>query len=107
MGPPAATWLGPLTSALSVALFIVGLVGLLTQRNTIRQVISLKIVLQGVVLQLIEAGRANGDPSLAQSMVISSLIVEAVVIAIALALIVNVYRHYPSGDVDDMSRLRG
>jgi NADH:ubiquinone oxidoreductase subunit K len=40
-------------------------------------------------------------------MVISALVVEAVVIAIALALIVNVFRHYPSGDVDDLSRLRG
>jgi NADH:ubiquinone oxidoreductase subunit K len=30
-----------------------------------------------------------------------------VIIAVALALIVNVFRHYPSGDIDDLSRLRG
>jgi NADH:ubiquinone oxidoreductase subunit K len=40
-------------------------------------------------------------------MVISALIVEAVVMAVALALMVNVYRHYPSGDVDELTRLRG
>jgi NADH:ubiquinone oxidoreductase subunit K len=40
-------------------------------------------------------------------MMISALIAESVVIGTALALIVNVYRHYPSGDVDDLNRLRG
>jgi len=33
--------------------------------------------------------------------------VEAVVMAVALGLVVNVYRHYPSGNVDDLDRLRG
>lgn len=107
MTPSTAPWLSTLNTALGLALFVVGLAGLLTQKSTIKQVISIKIILQGVVLELIEAGRWHGDPSFAQSMVISALIVESVVIAIALALIVNVYRHYPTGDVDDMNRLRG
>jgi NADH:ubiquinone oxidoreductase subunit K len=33
--------------------------------------------------------------------------VETVVIAIAVALIINVFRRYPSGDIDLLSRLRG
>jgi NADH:ubiquinone oxidoreductase subunit K len=40
-------------------------------------------------------------------MVVSALVVEAVVIAVALALIVNVFRHYPSGDIDQLDKLRG
>lgn len=100
-------WIGTLNTVLGLALFVTGLLGLLTQKGTIKQVISIKIILQGVVLELVEAGRLHGNPSFAQSMVISALIVESVVIAIALALIVNVYRHYPTGDVDDMNRLRG
>jgi NADH-quinone oxidoreductase subunit K len=96
-----------LISLCSVALFLLGLVGLLTQRNVIKQVFGLKIMLQGVTLALIHAGRRNGDLRFAQTMVISALIVESVVIALALALIVNVFRHYPSGDVDDLNRLRG
>ncbi len=95
------------TLALSIVLFLLGLTGLVTQRKIIKQVFCLKIMLQGVSLALIHAGRLQGDLFLAQSMVISALIVEAVVIAVALALIVNVYRHYPSGDVDDLTRLRG
>lgn len=88
-------------------LFVIGLVCLLTRRNVIRQVIGLKIMLQGVTLSLIRAGHLRGDARFAETMVISVLIVEAVVIAIALALIVNVFRHYPSGDVDLLDRLRG
>ena len=92
---------------LAVLLFLIGLFCLLTQRNVIKQVIGLKIMLQGVTLSLIHAGRLRGDVEFAEAMVISALIVEAVVIAIALALIVNVFRHYPSGDVGYLDRLRG
>ncbi len=100
-------WLNVVNTMLSLLLFVIGLIGLLTQRQMIKQIIGLKIMLQGVTLGLIHAGRLSGDLDFAQSMVISALIVESVVIAVALALLVNIYRHYPSGDVDDLNRLRG
>lgn len=94
-------------TSLSIALFILGLVCLLTRRNVTRQVIGLKIMLQGVSLHLIHAGRLQENLHFSQMMVISALIVEAVVIAVALALLINVFQHYPSGDIDDLSRLKG
>lgn len=100
-------WIDTINTAASVLLFLIGLSGLLVQRSAIKQVVGLKIMLQGVTLGLIQAGRMHQDVQFAQSMVISALIVEAVVIAVALALIVNVFRHYPSGDVDQLNRLRG
>ncbi|HIP95873.1 MAG TPA: NADH-quinone oxidoreductase subunit K [Anaerolineae bacterium] len=100
-------WLDLLNTSLIVLLFLIGLFCLLTRRNIIKQVIGLKIMLQGVTLSLVHAGHLLGDVRFAETMVISALIVEAVVIAIALALIVNVFRHYPSGDVDRLNRLRG
>jgi NADH:ubiquinone oxidoreductase subunit K len=103
----ATVWLDPLNRSLSVLLFLVGLFCLLTRRDVIKQVIGLKVMLQGVTLGLIHAGHVLGDMRFAQAMVISALVVEAIVIAIALALIVNVFRYYPSGDVDDLDRLRG
>jgi NADH-quinone oxidoreductase subunit K len=107
VSPQTTPWLDPLNTSLSAALFLIGLLCLLTRRNVIRHVIGLKVMLQGVTLSLIQAGQSWGDTRLAEGMVVSALIVEAVVIAVALALIVNVYRHYPSGDVDDLDRLRG
>ncbi len=100
-------WLDPLTVALVIALFLIGLFCLLTRRNVVKQVFGLKIMLQGVTLSLLHAGHVCGDVRLAETMVISALVVETIVIAIALALIVNIFRHYPSGDIDRLDRLRG
>ena len=100
-------WLDLLNTALTVLLFLIGLFCLLTRRNVIKQVFGLKIMLQGVTLSLLHAGHVCGDVRLAETMVISALVVETIVIAIALALIVNVFRHYLSGDVDLLDRLRG
>lgn len=99
--------LGALLTGAGLLLFALGLISLLIRRNVIRQVIGLKIMLQGVSLLLIVAGVQHEDLAFAQSMIVSALIVEAVVIAVALALIVNVFRHYPSGNVDDLRRLWG
>jgi NADH:ubiquinone oxidoreductase subunit K len=100
-------WLDVFNTSLTLLLFLIGLLCLLTQRNAIKQVIGLKIMLQGVTLGLIHAGHLHRDVRFAETMVISALIVETVVIAIGLALIVNVFRCYPSGDVDRLTRLRG
>lgn len=100
-------WVNTLTTALALVLFLIGLFCLLTRRSVIKQVIGLKIMLQGVSLSLIQAGHICGDVQMAETMVISALIVETIIIAIALALIVNIFRHYPSGDIDHLNRLRG
>jgi NADH:ubiquinone oxidoreductase subunit K len=100
-------WLDALNTVLVIALFLIGLFCLLTRRNAIKQVIGLKIMLQGVTLGLIHAGHSRGDVRFAEAMVVSALIVETVIIAIAVVLIVNIFRRYPSGDVDQLDQLRG
>ena len=107
MRPEMTPLLDIVNTSVSLILFVVGLGCMLTRRNVIKQVIGLRIMLQGAALGLIHAGALHGDMDLAQAMVISALIAEAVCIAVALALIVNVFRHYDSGDVDEMDRLRG
>ena len=107
MNAQTMPWLDVFNTTLSLLLFGIGFACLLTRRSVLKQVIGLKIMLQGVTLGLIHAGQIVGDTRMAEAMVISALIVEAVVIALALALIVNVYRHCPGGDVDDLDRLRG
>ncbi len=100
-------WLNVVNTSLSIFLFGLGLFCLLTRRDIIKQVIGLKIMLQGVTLSLLTAGALHQDLRVAQGMVVSALVVETVVIAVALALIINVFRHYPSGDVDQLNRLLG
>ena len=100
-------WLDVLNPGLSLVLLLIGLVCLLTRKLVIKQVIGLNIMLQGALLALIDAGRTNGDMPAAQYMVISALVVEVIVTAVALALIVNIFRHHPEGQVDDLDSLRG
>jgi NADH-quinone oxidoreductase subunit K len=100
-------WINDLLSIVSVLLILIGFSGLLTQKAVIKQIVCLKIMLQGVALALIHAGSLQGDTRLAQSMTVSAVIVETVIIAIALAMIVNVYLHYPTGDTDTMDHLKG
>ena len=102
-----AALLDILNTGVSLLLFLLGLLCLLTQRKVIKQVIGLRIMVQGVMLGLIQAGLVQAQLEEAQTLVVSGLIVEAIVIAIALVLIVNVFLHYPSGDIDDLSKLRG
>lgn len=94
-------------SILSGALFILGWICLISQRNAFKQVIGLKIMLQGVTLALVLAGKLQGNMNLAQTMVISALIVETIVIALALAMIVSIFRNIPDGDIDRLRKLRG
>ena len=94
-------------SFFSSALFILGWVCLISQRNAFKQVIGLKIMLQGVTLALVMAGKLQENMNLAQTMVISALIVETIVIALALAMIVSIFRNIPDGDIDLLRKLRG
>jgi len=89
------------------ALLSIGWFCLLTRRIAIKQIIAIKIMLQGVSLTLVLAGRHQNQLALSQAIVVSALIVETVVIALALAMIVNVFRSYPDGDVDLLRKLRG
>jgi len=96
-----------LLSFFSGALFILGWVCLISQRNVFKQVFGLKIMLQGVTLALVLAGKLQENMNLAQTMVISALIVETIVIALALAMIVSIFRNIPNGDIDLLRKLRG
>ena len=100
-------WLGVVNPTLSLVLLSIGLICLLTRKRIIKQVIGLSIMLQGALLTIVEAGRVNGDLQVAQSMVVSALVVETIILAIVLVLIVNVFRYHPEGRVDDLDTLRG
>ncbi|TEU08846.1 MAG: NADH-quinone oxidoreductase subunit K [Anaerolineales bacterium] len=104
---PVSEWLDLANPILSLVLLSIGLICLLTRKRIIKQVIGLSIMLQGALLTIVEAGRVNGDLQVAQSMVVSALVVETIILAIVLVLIVNVFRYHPRGRVDDLDTLRG
>jgi len=78
--------------AVAAALFAVGLAGLVGRGNLIRMVIGLEFLGKGASLLLITAGYAAGDTGVSQAVVFTLIAIEAVVAAVALALVILVAR---------------
>jgi NADH:ubiquinone oxidoreductase subunit K len=82
-----------------VLLYVIGFYYLITTRNLIRILIALEVLTKGVTLTLIVVGKMTGQIATAQSMVITLIIIEVVILAIAAGIIIGVVRHTGSLDV--------
>lgn len=89
-----------------LALFGVGLYGLLAVRNLIKVVIALQILVKAALLALVAAGNASGRANLGQSIAMTVIVVDTVVAVIGLALAMQVRRRLGTLDVHDLSTLR-
>ena len=86
-------------------LFLLGLIGLLVRRNMIFMLMSIEIMFNAAGLVFIIAGTHWKQPD-GQVMFIFILAVTAVEVAIALALILQVYHHFKTLDSDAINNLR-
>lgn len=86
-------WMMDFIHVCVVVVFIIGLLCFFLRRSYIRQVVGLKLMLQSVSLGLIFTGWEKQDMFLAQSMIISALVIEAVVIGLALTMIIQITKH--------------
>jgi NADH:ubiquinone oxidoreductase subunit K len=89
-----------------LALFGVGLYGLLAVRNLIKVMIALQILVKAALLALVAAGNASGRINLGQSIAMTVIVVDTVVAVIGLALAMQVRRRLGTLDVRDLSTLR-
>ena len=85
----------------------IGIYCLLTMRNLIKLFIGVEIIAKGITLALIATGFAKNNVLLAQTLVITFIVVEVSVVAVALAIIINIYRHTKSLDIRKLTKLRG
>ena len=69
-------------------LFALGLLGLMSRTNLIKMVLSLELLGKGVSLVFIVGGVLAGDVGTSQAIVFTLIVIEAVVAALALALVV-------------------
>jgi NADH-quinone oxidoreductase subunit K len=91
--------------AVGAVLFALGLVGFLTRRNLIIMFLCVEMMLQGVTLNLVAFARYRGNLQ-GQSFTLFILTVAACEAAIALALILMLYRRRNSLDVSVWQDLR-
>ncbi|HZW02305.1 MAG TPA: NADH-quinone oxidoreductase subunit K [Anaerolineaceae bacterium] len=84
----------------------VGLYALLIVRNLIRMIVALQILVKGAMLALVVAGRLNGQMELAQSLALTVIVADTIVAVVAMALAVQVQRHFGTLDIKALSTLR-
>ena len=94
---------------LSAVLFSVGLAGALTRRNAILVLVGIELMLNAANLNFIAFWRYSPDPDNLTGVmfVIFSIAIAAAEAAAGLALIIAIYRHYKTVNVDKMDSLKG
>src|SRR5690242_13544838 len=94
---------------LSAALFAIGLGGALTRRNGIIVLIGIELMLNAANLNFIAFWRFSEHPEALTGVlfVIFSIGIAAAEAAVGLALIISIYRHYKTVNVDEVNQLKG
>ncbi|MCX8180397.1 MAG: NADH-quinone oxidoreductase subunit K [Thermofilaceae archaeon] len=91
----------------AAALLTIGLYSIAAKRNLIKLVMGIEIIATAVNLNFIGMGlRENGIDSLAQIYVALNMAVSAAVLALALAFVTILFRHYGTLDSSKIARLR-
>src|SRR6267378_2129921 len=94
---------------LSALLFAIGLAGALTRRNGIMVLIGIELMLNAANLNFIAFWRYSAHPEALTGImfVLFSIAVAAAEAAVGLALIIAIYRHYKTINLDKIDSLKG
>lgn len=91
---------------LSAILFVIGAYGVIARKNLLIVLMSLELMLNAANLAFVAFSRALNDMT-GQVFMIMSITVAAAEVAVGLALVVAVYAHRESLDIDLLKMLKG
>lgn len=101
----------PLSGYLLVAalLFAIGLAGALTRRSAIMVLIGIELMLNAANLNLIAFWRYGPHPEALTGMMFAlfSIAVAAAEAAVGLGLVISIYHHTGTTELDKMNRMKG
>lgn len=89
----------------SIILFTIGAIGVFTRRNALVVLMSVEIMLNGVNLAFIAFARFRGD-HIGHIITFFVIAVAAAEAAVGLALVLGVFRHKKSVNVDELNAMR-
>ena len=90
---------------LSIALFSIGVMGVLLRRNAIIILMCIEIMLNSVNLLLVSFSTYWGEAE-GQVMVFFIMVVAAAEVAVGLALLISIYRNISGVDINILNRLK-
>ncbi|MFA6142804.1 MAG: NADH-quinone oxidoreductase subunit K [Candidatus Omnitrophota bacterium] len=91
----------------TVMLFIAGAYCILATRGLIRTIIGIELLIKAATLLVMAAGYASGRIALAQSIVITIIVIEVVFVVIAGGISLSIFRHNNDLDVRRLQKLKG
>ena len=83
---------------ISASLFCIGLYAVLTRRNTIQILIGIEFMINAAVLNFVAFGKYDKISGGGQMFALFAIVLAAAGVAVALAIILNVYRYFKSID---------
>ena len=90
----------------SAALFCIGLYMIVSKRNAIQILIGIELMLNGAILNLVAFGKYDKINNGGQVFALFAIVLAAATTAVALAIILNVYRQYKTIDPGEINKLR-
>lgn len=90
----------------SAILFSLGIYGIVTRRNAILVLMGVELVLNSANINFIAFSRYGGVNMDGQVAAIFVIILAAAEVAIALAIVLNIYHRFQTVNVDEVSTLR-
>lgn len=91
-----------LTSLAVVLILIGGFYSLLVTKNLVRTLISIEVMMKAVTLLLVIAGYVTKQMEKVQAYIITMIVVEVVVLAIAAGIVISIYRKNESLDIKNI-----
>ena len=88
-------------------LFSIGIYCILATYNLIRALIGIELLIKAVTLLIIVVGYINGRTALTQGLVITLIVVEVVIIAVAMGVVLGIHSKNNSLDSRNIRNLKG
>jgi len=90
----------------SAALFCIGLYIIVSKRNAIQILIGIELMLNAAILNLVAFGKYDSLNNTGQVFALFAIVLAAATTAVALAIILNVYRRYKTINAGEVNQLK-
>jgi len=90
----------------SAGLFCIGLYMILSKQNAIQVLIGVELMLNAAILNLVAFGRYDRLNNGGQTFALFAIVLAAASTAVALAIVLNVYRRYKTIDPGKVNQLK-
>ena len=91
---------------ISAVLFCIGLYAVLTKKNAIQILIGIEFMINAAVLNFVAFGKFDKLNGGGQLFALFAIVLAAAGVAVALAIILNVYKHFKTIDPSKIDKLK-